>query len=262
MEENIKPVYGKANSIKYLIKCINNSIILKCLIAGLLLLIIVYRVTKPIPLSYYQAIESVEIDDDKVNIKFTSQVSDYEVNSFGENHEVMAWNNILNKIFKSSKPKDITININKEDKFSIYYVDQNSNLDNVIYSYEAEDYIEPRNYVFQGVVIGGSSHGGDHGQVTLPRLAMSYYFTFMLFIFLMLLLLSKLLRKYEKVHKIIDIIKLFPISYILGHICILGIKSATYHIEKDLTYVLLSSMLIFIMASFLKHKSQYKANEL
>jgi len=248
--------------IKHLIKYINNSIILKCLIISLILLVIAYRVSKSIPLSYYQAIESVEVDDEQVIIKFTSRVSNYEVNSFGENHEIMAWNSILNKIFKSSKPKDIVINVNKGEKFSIYYVDQKGDLDKVICSSETKDFIEPRNYVFHGVVIGDSSRGGGHGQVTLPRLAMSYYFTFVLFIFLMLSFLSKLCRKNKKVHKIIDIIKLLPLSYLIGHICILGIKSATYHIERDLIYVLSSSMLIFIIALFLKHKSQYKANEL
>ena len=66
--------------IKHLIKYINNSIILKCLIISLILLVIAYRVSKSIPLSYYQAIESVEVDDEQVIIKFTSRVSNYEVN--------------------------------------------------------------------------------------------------------------------------------------------------------------------------------------
>lgn len=208
-------------------------VVLTALIVSLIALIGVDKTTKPIPLSYNEAISSVEIEDGKAFITFTPEVSNYEVNSYDE---FMAWETIIGRLDRNSKPKNTVINIQGEDS-SIYYIDQEGELDTRIYGQDDE-------------FVNG-------GRATLPRLAMNYYIIFMLGILLLLWILSFIFKRKTKIKKAISTIMMLPISYIIANILISGLGGSTHHIQRDLTFVVIGTALIFAIIISLKHKDYF-----
>ena len=223
------------NNIKRKLKNKNIYIgILTALIVSLILLIGVDKATKPIPLSFNKAIESTKNEDGKVFIKFTPEVSNYDIVSYGDNYDIMAWKTNISKIFESKEPKNTVINVNEEKNVSIHYIDQNGELDKQIY---------------------GPHYDG--GQITLPRLAMNYYILFMGIILLILCILSIIFRRKDRIMKLISTIMMFPISYIIANILISGIGGSTHHIIRDLSFVIIATVLIFSIIISLKHKDYF-----
>lgn len=222
----------KSIKIKLLIKNIY-FIVLTALIVSLISLIVVDKATKPIPLSYSEAIKSVKIEDGKAFINFTPEVSNYQINSYGE---LMAWKTIIDKLDKNNEPKNTVVNIPGENS-AMYYIDQTGAPDKKIY---------------------GPNDVSDYsGQVTLPRLAMNYYLLFMIVSGLVFLVLLIIFRKKDKIGKIINFILMIPISYILAHISIFGIGGATHHIIRDLSFVIIATILIFSIIISMKYKDDF-----
>lgn len=205
-------------------------IVLTALIVSLISLIGVDKATKPIALTYNEAIKSVKVEDDKVFINFTPEVSNYEIDPSGD---IMAWKTIVSKLNKNNESQNTVINVD-EKQTSIHYINQNGELDKQIY---------------------GPDYGG--GQLTHRRLAMNYYVTFMLLICLALLILSTIFRKKDKIKKTINTILMIPLSYIVSHILILGIKGATHHIIRDLSFVIIATILIFSIIISIRYKDHF-----
>ena len=208
-------------------------IVVTALMVSLISLIGVDKATKPIPLTYNEAIKSVKVVDDKVFINFTPEVSNYEIDSSGD---IMSWKTIISKLDKNKEPKNTVINVEGKNT-SIHYIDQTGGLDKQIY--------------------GPNDVSNYSGQLTLPRLAMNYYVTFMLLICLALLILSTIFRKKDKIKKTINTILMIPLSYIVSHILILGIKGATHHIIRDLSFVIIATILIFSIIISIRYKDHF-----
>lgn len=231
-KEEIGTIPLKSIKRKLLIRNIY-FIVLTALVVSLISLIGVDKATKPIPLSYSEAIKSVKIEDGKAFINFTPEVSNYQINSYGE---FMAWKTIIDKLDKNNEPKNTVVNIPGEHS-AMYYIDQTGGLDKKIY---------------------GPNDVSDYGgQITLPRLAMNYYLLFMIAICLVFLILWIIFRKRDKIRKITNIILMIPISYILAHISILGIRGSTHHIIRDLSFVIIATILIFSIVIWIKYKDHF-----
>lgn len=222
------------------------NIILTVLIVSLILLIGIDKVTKPIPLSYGKAIESVEEVDDKVFIKFNPEVSNFQIDSFGTEYQVMAWKTNFSKLFKNSQSKNTTINKNSDGNISIYFIDQENEPDKLIYGSKSNDV--PQSH-------SGQEHNG--GRITLPRLAMNYYLFIMGLSFLFFWILSIIFRNRDRIKKISATIMIIPLSYIIAHICILGLQGSTHHIIRDLVFVLVATILICSIIIVIRNKKQY-----
>ena len=202
------------------------------LIVSLIALIGVDKATKPIPLSYNEAIKSIKIEDDKAFINFTPEVSNYQINSYGE---FMAWKTIIDKLDKSNEPKNTVVYISEKDS-SMYYIDQKGALDTKIYGKDNHDF---------------------SGQITLPRLAMNYYVFFMGIILFLLWILLIIFRKKDRINKLIRTTMLLPISYIIANVLISGIGGSTHHIIRDLSFVVMTTILIFGIFISLRHKDNF-----
>lgn len=204
------------------------------LIVSLILLILVNIATKPIPLSYIEAIESTKLEDGKLFIEFKEKVSDYSIESYGLNHSIMAWNTIGSKFIDSGERKNTVINIDREKSTVVNYVSQISDLDKLIYG--TVDY---------------------DGQLTLPRLAMNYYLSLMFIIFIITGILFFIFKNTDKIKKVIKIIMLFSLSYILGHMAIFAGRGSTHHMIRDLYFVFLGTLLIFSIFILTLYKDSF-----
>ena len=203
--------------------------IVTALIVTLVLMIGLNIITKPIPLSFQESVESVEIEDEKILIKFKPEVSNYNIvsNNYGEmddqiiDYQIMSWKTLFSNFMKEGEAKSVVVNMNEEKTTLVHYISQTWELDELIYG-EEQDYC-----------------------LTLPRLTMNYYLFIMVIIFVISGLLFLVLRRKNKIKTIIQIIMMFTVSYILSHICIVGISGMTHHILRDLSFVLITTILMF-----------------
>lgn len=211
--------------------------ILTAFIISLILFIGFDKVTKPISMSYGKAVESISQQDDLIIVNFKEEVTDYEiVNYTGNEYELMAWKTALASMWKRDEKKSAVINPNGEKVNRIYYISQGDELDRLIY---------------------GKSETENGGQLTLPRLAMNYYSLLAGVIFVLSLLATLIFKKKEIIRRMILPIMLLALSYVLGHIVILGLNGTTHHILRDLYFVGISSILFFIIFILLIYKDNF-----
>lgn len=197
-------------------------------IVALVLFIVFDKTTKPIPLSHEEAIESIEEQNGKILIKFNENVSNYDIIHYeeeGQNYyNLMTWGNGLSKLLKKGEAKSSII---KAEKLGgVYYIGQDRELDEIIY---------------------GNSL--DYNSVTLPRLSMNYYFLMSIVIFVIFMILSFIFK--DKKKKIITSIMYLALSYIISNFLVLGISRVTYHILRDLFFVSVTTVLLFIIIMLL-----------
>ena len=193
------------------------------------------RLTRPIPLTYVEAIKEVKEENGNLEIVFSELVSDYEFNYYedldvnldiAELTEVViiAWDSPLNKYIKTSNTKKETFDLDAIDK--VLY----SELDN-----------EGKNIV----VYGANSYEG--GSSILPRLAMNYYFILTILLATISFFVNRIFKNKQNIKKITSLIYLFSFSYILSSTMILGFNQVTYFMIRDLSYIIVSSTLLFAM---------------
>jgi hypothetical protein len=109
----------------------------------------------------------------------------------------------------------------------------------------------------EDVLIYGKAPNGVDFIVTLPRLAPGYYFTIAIVAAFVLSMLLLIFRKKRAVKLWIERILLFPVSYIIGHLCIMGVKglkvrslSISYSAPRDFVFILLVTVLIYLVCFF------------
>nr|WP_300004087.1 hypothetical protein [Tissierella sp.] len=211
--------------------------VLTALIISLILLLVIDKSTKPIPISFNKAVEYTKYENGRVFIQFTPEVTDYDVTSYGSNHDIMAWKTNIGKIFKSSQAKNTSVTIDKENNPTVYYLEQTGQLDHKIY----------------GAMPGGS----EGGRLTLPRIVLNYYVYLIGIIFLVFLSLSIIFRKKDKLKKIANIISLLTLSYLLSHLMVLRFQNSTHHLIRDFTFVLGAMFLIFSIFIAFSYKEDF-----
>lgn len=211
--------------------------LVSALIISLLLIIGLNIATKPIPLSFEEAIESTEVEDGKVFIEFMPEVSNYNLvsnNYDGIEFEIMAWKTNISSLFKRGEAKNTVISIDEEEPVLVRFISQASELDKLIYGKDQEGYI-----------------------LTLPRLAMNYYLILMAIVFIISGILSLIFRKMDKINKITKTIMIFAFSYVFSHIVMFGFGGSTHHMNRDLSFVIITTILIFSIFILLVYKDDF-----
>lgn len=96
------------------------------------------------------------------------------------------------------------------------------------------------------VLIYGSGFGQDSGFVSLPRLALVYYVYLALGLFILLLVLTLFFYKKPRAKRILTLALGLPLSYLLGHLLIMGFATATFSMLQYLGFILLSTLLLYL----------------
>lgn len=193
----------------------------------------VERLTRPIPLTYVEAVKEVKVDNDNLKIVFSELVSDYELNHYsgpdvnvdiGELSDVViiAWNSPLNKYVKTRNSKNEIFDV--------------ADIGKVLYS-------ELDNEGINIVIYGANNYEG--GSFTLPRLAMNYYLRLNIILAIISFVVKHIFKYKQKIKKVASIIYLFSLSYILSSIIVLGLGQSTYFMTRDLFYILVASICLF-----------------
>lgn len=149
--------------------------------------------------------------------KYYDEQSDVEV------YDISAWDSLWEHYFSTKGQQNMSLEVKSSDKVRIFYNQNNGDSDVLIYGLEM-----------------------DGGVVSLPRLALSYYFTFALLCLLMFWLMRLFIRKHEDVKRALDRIWPLPLAYILAHFCVKGFEFRTYTLQRDFGYIMLITVAIYI----------------
>jgi hypothetical protein len=180
--------------------------------------------TTPAYISYNEnAVSIIEKDDGTVLLNFSEEVSGFNVTEYpaadksGYVYDITTWETIWHQKISKNNLKNTVLNPNGETVASIYYYNTDGSEDVLIYG-------DP---IMDGSVM------------TLPRLVLSYYVLFAIGFSLICGIGLVIFRKNEKIRNGLEKILLMPISYVLAHLLIQGLHSATYLAGRDFYAILL-----------------------
>ncbi len=194
-----------------------------------------------------ELITLTENADGSVLVEFASEVSDYscyitefEPDSGKKVYNIEAWTNSLKKDQKNAL--SLTLPAPDNTPMIIYYVQNNGQED---------------------ICIMGEEYVGSVGVVTLPRLALGYYVIIAAVLFVPLFVLWLVFRKKERAGRIFEKLMLIPASYIIGHIAVAGLSSASYSFARSFAFIVLVSLLIYcgilLILNIIRTKKEIKS---
>lgn len=180
------------------------------------------RLTRPITISYKDAVATSIVSDNQLKISFKDEVSKYKIfeTSVENEKNIVAYQTILSKLFQNDSTELV---IDARNLSRIYYEDgMFSGRDIIMFGDELDDV-----------------------SVTLPRLALNYYTVLSMFIFMLTSVLHRLIKQ-DNHKKILSVILVISGSYVGSSFLIKGINGSSYFMIRDLSYILLSSAVLSV----------------
>ena len=185
-----------------------------------------------------------------VEVSFSREVEGYYHDYFYETDDsghkyyfISAYTSIWYRLFtKPTEKKQIDPLRLEEDpsSFTIYYASNNGADDVCIY----------------GEPLEGS------GIISLPRLVLGYYLMIAIALFGILLAARVIFRKKENIKVWIERIMLYPVSYAIAHLLVLGFSFVTYSATRDFPLIIFISILLwcglFLVHSIFKNRREIK----
>lgn len=209
------------------------TIILTFIFALLFSTIFFAFVTEPKYIPYSEDVIQVNKQaDGSLVVDFSENVSDYQMDRYsveGESnmsYRFTAWTNSLDEFFQSNEVNSVVLNTEDEIVSSVYY-DQN----------DGSEY----------QLIYGIDENPNGGTVTLPRLNLSYYLRAALLFGGLCLILVVLFSWHKKIRELSFKAFLLPVSYVVAHLIIMGMTSASYHSARDLLAIILITMSLYAL---------------
>lgn len=187
--------------------------------------------TEPEYLPYTDSSELFSLKDNNgiVTLSFEGNYEIYQ-NEQGV-YYFSIYNTFWNQVFNVSKKQDITVNPNGEAIKTIFYVSNDGQqMDQVIY---------------------GINPFENGYAISLPRLVLNYYFATAILLALVLIVTFLLLRKNQRLKRVILKIFGIPLSYIFSHILIKGLNATSYSAARDFYLILLLAIPIYFLLSLI-----------
>lgn len=189
--------------------------------------------TEPKYIPYSQDIIQIsEQPDGSVVVEFSEKVSDYQMDRYsveGESnmsYRFTTWTNSLDEFFQLNEVETIVLNTEGETVSSVYYNQNNGSEYQLIY---------------------GIDETPNGGTVTLPRLNLSYYFGAAILFGGLCLLVAVLFSRHKQILEWSFKAFLLSVSYVLAHLIVMGVTSASYHSTRDLLAIILITMPLYAL---------------
>lgn len=138
-------------------------------------------------------------------------------------YEISSWSSIWNRNIDKTSTPDFILNPNGETVSSIYYCSNDGTEDILLY---------------------GKDQNPNGGQITLPRLFLSYYATLAALIAIILGFILLIFRN-NPIRTIIFKFFALPVAYLIGTICIKGFSFTSYSATHDFFAILLAMLPIY-----------------
>lgn len=189
--------------------------------------------------------------DKSVTVTFDEKVTDYSCQSYLDPndsgqifYQIEAWTSLWDKMFSNRGVRSVTVMPKDDLSLSVYYSSNNGEPDLCVYGQPTE----------------------DGGVISLPRLTLGYYLIFAVAVFVLSVILRLVFRHKEGVKKWIGRILLYSVSYISGHLIVLGFKTVSYSAQRDFVLIVCISVLIFFglylaLGIYRRHKESQSATD-
>lgn len=214
-----------------LLKKLQAIVLTAALVAAAALAVFSY-LTTPLYFPYSEDLLTVTTAEDTVTVSFDESVTgcSYESVKGSDNattYFLSAWTTRLDRILGTYGTREIVLE--KEDRIplSIYFSQNDASSESDIPIY-----------------------GGTSGVVTLPRLALSYYLQLAGIAFLILAVALLIFWKKKSVRLWLLRGLLLPVSYILGHLCVKGLSTVSYHMPRDLIFIVGVALFLYLALLF------------
>jgi len=184
-----------------------------------------------------ELIELNENPDGSITLTFDKSVTDFSctfceepldefssAENSGYNYHIEAWTSTWDKWFSKRSSLSTTIKPEKDLPYKIFYTSNNGQEDVCLY---------------------GQSNLNNGGVITLPRLSLGYYLILAVFTFAALFALRFIVRKKDNFRIWVEKLLLYPLSYIIAHLCIMGITTTSYSMPRDFFLILFVSVLLY-----------------
>lgn len=142
-------------------------------------------------------------------------------------YDVEAWTTSLDSLGFYSHLNSSTITPGDGKKLCIYYIQNNA-------SDTADVLLYDSSYSF-----------ASEGMEALPRLVLGYYLMLAVGLWIFLTLASLIFIHQQTIHTWLVRIMLLPLSYLLGHIFIMGATTISYSVQRDFFLIVFVVLLIY-----------------
>lgn len=142
-------------------------------------------------------------------------------------YDVEAWTTSLDSLGFSGHLNSSTITPDAGKKLCIYYIQNDA-------SDTADVLLYDNSYIF-----------ASEGMVALPRLVLGYYLILATGFWIFLTLTSLIFIHHKAIHTWLIRIMLLPLSYMLGHIFIMGPTTISYSVQRDFFLIIFVGLLIY-----------------
>lgn len=206
------------------------TILLTAMLVAAILVSAFAAATSPEYFPYSEGLLSVkENADQSVTITFADQVTCYRYTRCTDpddnaslSYEIEAWDSLWDRWFANRGAQSVTLKPEGGQPFVVYYTSNNKEQNVCIYGQEP----------------------ADSGSISTPRLVLGYYFAIASLALFLLTILWFLFRRRDSARIWIERIRLFPASYLLGHLIIQGTHTISYSMPRDFLYILTVSLLL------------------
>ena len=101
----------------------------------------------------------------------------------------------------------------------------------------------------EDILLYGVAPYGSGGVISLPRYVLGYYLILAIMASVVLAVLLLIVRKKPVVRLWIERVLLFPVSYVISHLCVMcakGVLVATYSAQREFLFIMLIAILIYL----------------
>lgn len=206
------------------------TVVLTALFVLAFILSAVFTLTEPLYLSYSKGLVHVEETDEGLRITFDKSVRAFEYERYPSEDgrgmcicDIRAWTTLWDKWFTKPNGMLSDVIIPEEDGpvAAIYVTDDSG----------------------ESICIYGDAGAASH--ISLPRLTPGYYFILALFVFAVVFTLRMIIKRRNGVHTWLDCVMLYPLSYVISHVIIMGFRFTSYTMPRDFMFTFFVSVLIY-----------------
>ena len=221
------------------------AVLLALMLSGLSFL------TAPEYFAYSQELVTVtEGANGEATISFSSEITNYKLQRIADPadkqtvYHLEVWTCAWDRMFSKPGAQDVTVKPENGHELLIYFtqfINQSSSN--------------------SAVCIYGEIEPDSGGWMALPGLSMGYWLAINIVLLVILGVIWLNLRKKEKPRRLVERLILFPIAYMLGHLCVLGFHTLSYSEWRD-AQMILAIGILFYCAMLLALSIFYSRKEL
>lgn len=192
--------------------------------------------TAPNYIRYTDSLLSIsENADGSVIVSFSDEVTGYQLirekapESGRAVYHIEAWSALWDKLFFQKGEQSVLIAPDDGLPITVYFT-QNYSQD----SHAMEDVL----------IYGESTVGKNGGAISLPGMSLGYWMIISTVLFVLGCTMWFICRK-KRMREWVERISFLPLSYLVGHICVLGFHTVSYSEQRDLSVIVLIGLFAY-----------------